>query len=291
MGKTRIIAETGAGQHGVATAAAAAWFGLKCEIYMGAVDCERQKLNIFRMNLLGATVHPVQSGTRTLKDALDDYAHHLDDTFYIVGSAVGPYPYPQMVRHFQSIIGRETKQQVLTKEGRLQDAVIACVGGGSNAIGSFAEFINSSGVRLIGAEAAGKGADTPDNAATMTNGRVGISDGMRSYVLMDDHDHVQPAYSISAGLDYPGVGPEHSYLKDTHRTEYYAITDDEAVRAFQLLSRLEGIIPALESSHAIAQAVKMVPGMAKDQIVVVTVSGRGDKDFNQVADYLGVQVD
>lgn len=295
MGKTRIIAETGAGQHGVVTAAAAARFGLKCEIYMGAVDCERQKLNIFRMNLLGATVHPVQSGTRTLKDAvsaaLDDYAHHLDDTFYIVGSAVGPYPYPQMVRHFQSIIGRETKQQVLAKEGRLPDAVIACVGGGSNAIGSFAEFINSSGVRLIGAEAAGKGADTPDNAATMTNGRVGISDGMRSYVLMDDHDHVQPAYSISAGLDYPGVGPEHSYLKDTHRAEYYAITDDEAVRAFQLLSRLEGIIPALESSHAIAQAVKMVPGMAKDQIVVVTVSGRGDKDVNQVADYLGVQVD
>ena len=295
MGKTRIIAETGAGQHGVVTAAAAARFGLKCEIYMGAVDCERQKLNIFRMNLLGATVHPVQSGTRTLKDAvsaaLDDNAHHLDDTFYIVGSAVGPYPYPQMVRHFQSIIGRETKQQVLAKEGRLPDAVIACVGGGSNAIGSFAEFINSSGVRLIGAEAAGKGADTPDNAATMTNGRVGISDRMRSYVLMDDHDHVQPAYSISAGLDYPGVGPEHSYLKDTHRTEYYAITDDEAVRAFQLLSRLEGIIPALESSHAITQAVKMVPGMAKDQIVVVTVSGRGDKDVNQVADYLGVQVD
>ena len=196
-----------------------------------------------------------------------------------------------MVRHFQSIIGHETKQQMLAKEGRLPDAVIACVGGGSNAIGSFAEFIDAPEVRLIGAEAAGKGANTPENAATMTNGRVGISDGMRSYVLMDEHDHVQPAYSISAGLDYPGVGPEHSYLKDTHRAEYYDITDDEAVHAFQLLSRLEGIIPALESSHAIAQAVKMVPKMAKGQIVVVTVSGRGDKDVNQVADYLGVQVD
>ena len=294
MGKKRIIAETGAGQHGVATAAAAAQFGMECEIFMGALDCERQKLNVFRMTLLGAKVHAVQEGTKTLKDAVTaafmDYAQHLDDTFYIVGSAVGPYPYPQMVRDFQSVISKESRRQILEKEGRLPNAVIACIGGGSNAIGSFAAYIDDLSVRLIGAEGAGKGADTPQNAATMTNGKVGITDGMKTYVLMDDDGNELPAYSISAGLDYPGVGPEHSYLKDSGRAEYYAITDDEAVQAFRALSRVEGIIPALESSHAIAQAMKMVPKMSKDDIVLVTVSGRGDKDVNQVARYLGIEL-
>lgn len=294
MGKKRIIAETGAGQHGVATAAAAARFGMECEIFMGALDCERQKLNVFRMTLLGAKVHAVQEGTKTLKDAVTaafmDYAQHLDDTFYIVGSAVGPYPYPQMVRDFQSVISKESRRQILEKEGRLPNAVIACIGGGSNAIGSFAAYIDDLSVRLIGAEGAGKGADTPQNAATMTNGKVGITDGMKTYVLMDDGGNELPAYSISAGLDYPGVGPEHSYLKDSGRAEYYAITDDEAVQAFRALSRVEGIIPALESSHAIAQAMKMVPKMSKDDIVLVTVSGRGDKDVNQVARYLGIEL-
>lgn len=294
MGKKRIIAETGAGQHGVATAAAAARFGLECEIFMGELDCQRQKLNVFRMTLLGAKVHPVKTGTRTLKDAVDaafaDFAANLADTFYIVGSAVGPYPYPKMVKDFQSVISKEARAQILAKEGRLPTAVIACVGGGSNAIGSFAEFIDDQTVRLIGAEAAGKGVDTPDNAATMTNGRVGISDGMKTYVLMDDDDQVLPAYSISAGLDYPGVGPEHAFLKDAKRAEYYAITDAEAVAAFQLLSKTEGIIPALESSHALAQAIKMVPQLGKDDLVIVTVSGRGDKDVNQVAAYLGIDL-
>ena len=294
MGKKRIIAETGAGQHGVATAAAAARFGMECEIFMGALDCERQKLNVFRMTLLGAKVHAVQEGTKTLKDAVTaafmDYAQHLDDTFYIVGSAVGPYPYPQMVRDFQSVISKESRRQILEKEGRLPNAVIACIGGGSNAIGSFAAYIDESSVRLIGAEGAGKGANTPQNAATMTNGKIGITDGMKTYVLMDDDGNELPAYSISAGLDYPGVGPEHSYLKDSGRAEYYAITDDEAVQAFRALSKVEGIIPALESSHAIAQAMKMVPKMSKDDIVLVTVSGRGDKDVNQVARYLGIEL-
>ena len=294
MGKKRIIAETGAGQHGVATAAAAARFGMECEIFMGALDCERQKLNVFRMTLLGAKVHAVQEGTKTLKDAVTaafmDYAQHLDDTFYIVGSAVGPYPYPQMVRDFQSVISKESRKQILEKEGRLPNAVIACIGGGSNAIGSFAAYIDDPSVRLIGAEGAGKGANTPQNAATMTNGKIGITDGMKTYVLMDDDGNELPAYSISAGLDYPGVGPEHSYLKDSGRAEYYAITDDEAVQAFRALSRVEGIIPALESSHAIAQAMKMVPKMSKDDIVLVTVSGRGDKDVNQVARYLGIEL-
>ncbi len=294
MGKKRIIAETGAGQHGVATAAAAARFGMECEIFMGALDCERQKLNVFRMTLLGAKVHAVQEGTKTLKDAVTaafmDYAQHLDDTFYIVGSAVGPYPYPQMVRDFQSVISKESRRQILEKEGRLPNAVIACIGGGSNAIGSFAAYIDDPSVRLIGAEGAGKGANTPQNAATMTNGKIGITDGMKTYVLMDDDGNELPAYSISAGLDYPGVGPEHSYLKDSGRAEYYAITDDEAVQAFRTLSKVEGIIPALESSHAIAQAMKMVPKMSKDDIVLVTVSGRGDKDVNQVARYLGIEL-
>ncbi|WP_040468032.1 tryptophan synthase subunit beta [Limosilactobacillus gastricus] len=294
MGKTRIIAETGAGQHGVATAAAAARFGMECEVYMGAVDCERQKLNVFRMNLLGAKVNSVKAGTGTLKDAVTaafaDFAQNLENTFYIVGSAVGPYPYPQMVRDFQSVIGKEARAQILEKEGRLPDAVVACVGGGSNAIGSFSAFLQDQDVRLIGAEGAGKGVDTPENAATMTNGRVGVSDGMKSYVLMDDQDQVLPAYSISAGLDYPGVGPKHAYLKDAQRAEYYPITDQEAIEAFQLLSKTEGIIPALESSHALAQAIKLAPTMDSDQIMIVTVSGRGDKDVNQVADYLGVEL-
>ena len=295
MGKKRIIAETGAGQHGVATAAVAAKFGFECEIYMGAKDCERQKLNVFRMRLLGAKVTPAgKPGEGTLEDAVaaafSDLATHLDNTYYIVGAAVGPYPYPEMVRKFQSVISKEARQQFIDQGGKLPDAVIACVGGGSNAIGAFANFVDDKGVRLIGAEAAGKGADTPKNAATMTNGEIGVNDGMKSYVLKNPDGSIKRTYSISAGLDYPGVGPEHSYLKDIHRAEYFPITDDEAVRAFQLLSRLEGIIPALESSHALAQAIKMVPKMNKDQIVMVNLSGRGDKDVQQVANYLGINI-
>ncbi|KRM88705.1 tryptophan synthase subunit beta [Liquorilactobacillus vini] len=294
MGKNKVIAETGAGQHGVATAAAAAKFGMECEIFMGAEDVERQKLNVFRMNLLGAKVHAVHTGNGTLKNAVDAafsyFSQHLADTYYVLGSAVGPYPYPMMVKDFQSVISREAKKQILKKEGRLPDAVIACVGGGSNAIGAFAEFISDPQVRLIGAEAAGKGVDTPENAATMTNGKIGISDGMRSYVLQDDQGNILPAYSISAGLDYPGVGPEHSYLKDAKRAEYYPITDQEAVAAFVLLSKTEGIIPALESSHAVAQAVKIVPKMDPKQIVIINISGRGDKDVSQVARYLGRKI-
>lgn len=294
LGKKRIIAETGAGQHGVATAAAAARFGMKCTIYMGGKDCERQKLNVFRMRLMGAEVIPAGGDEGVLEDAVAtafaDLAQNLDTTYYLVGSAVGPYPYPQMVAYFQRVISREARQQFLTQLGRLPDAIIACVGGGSNAIGAFGEFIPDKEVRLIGAEGAGKGANTPENAATLTNGKVGINDGMKSYVLQDDEGKVLPAYSISAGLDYPGIGPVHSYLKDTGRAEYYPITDDEAVNAFKLLSETEGIIPALESSHALAQAIKMVPEMSPDQIVMVNLSGRGDKDVNQVAAYLGEEI-
>lgn len=294
LGKKRIIAETGAGQHGVATAAAAARFGMKCTIYMGGKDCERQKLNVFRMRLMGAEVIPAGGDEGVLEDAVAtafaDLAQNLDTTYYLVGSAVGPYPYPQMVAYFQRVISREARQQFLTQVGRLPDAIIACVGGGSNAIGAFGEFIPDKEVRLIGAEGAGKGANTPENAATLTNGKVGINDGMKSYVLQDDEGKVLPAYSISAGLDYPGIGPVHSYLKDTGRAEYYPITDDEAVNAFKLLSETEGIIPALESSHALAQAIKMVPEMSPDQIVMVNLSGRGDKDVNQVAAYLGEEI-
>ncbi|KRL01126.1 tryptophan synthase subunit beta [Liquorilactobacillus capillatus] len=292
MGKKKVVAETGAGQHGVATAAAAAKFGLECEIFMGAEDVERQKLNVFRMELMGATVNAVTDGTATLKNAVDAalgyFAEHLDDTFYVLGSAVGPHPYPTIVKDFQSVISREARQQILVKEGCLPDAVIACIGGGSNAIGAFAEFIDDKQVRLIGAEAAGKGINDPENAATMTNGTIGISDGMKTYVLQDDQGHVLPAYSISAGLDYPGVGPEHAFLKDTHRAEYVPITDKEAVAAFGLLSRTEGIIPALESSHALAEAVKLVPTMNKEQIVIINISGRGDKDVEQVANYMHI---
>ena len=290
MGKTRIIAETGAGQHGVATAAAAAKFGMECEVYMGAKDVKRQSLNVFRMELLGAKVHSVTRGNQTLKEAVDvafeDLAAHLETTFYVVGSAVGPHPYPMLVRDFQSVISQEMREQVLEKEGRLPDAVIACVGGGSNAIGSFAHFIEDEEVRLIGVEAAGKGLDTEDNAATISKGRVTVDHGMNTYFLANEDGQLKDTYSISAGLDYPGVGPEHAYLHDSHRAEFTSVTDQEAIEAFRLLSETEGIIPALESSHAIAYALKIVPNMCEDQVVIVNLSGRGDKDVVQVADYL-----
>lgn len=294
MGKTKIIAETGAGQHGVATAAACAKFNMSCEVFMGAEDVERQKLNVFRMEMLGAKVHSVTQGTATLKDAVDAtfayFIEHLDDTFYVLGSAVGPYPYPEMVKDFQKIISEEAKRQILEKEGRLPDYVFACVGGGSNAIGAFADFIPETSVKLIGVEAAGEGIDTPNHAATMTKGTVGIVDGMNTYGIFDENGDIMPVYSISAGLDYPGVGPEHAYLKASGRAEYVPITDQEAVEAFLTLSKAEGIIPAIESSHAIAEAVKRVPKMAKDKIVIINVSGRGDKDVEQVAAYLGIEL-
>ncbi len=294
MGKKRIIAETGAGQHGTATAAAAAKFGMKCEIYMGAKDVERQKLNVFRMNLLGAKVNSVKKGNGTLKEAIDaafvDFGQHLTDTFYVVGSAVGPDPYPRMVKDFQSVISQEMKQQILAKEGRLPDAIVACVGGGSNAIGSFANFLGNKNVRLIGAEAAGKGADTPDNAATLTNGSVGIAHGMKSYFLQEENGELKSTYSISAGLDYPGVGPEHALLKDIKRAEYYPITGKEALEAFVTLSKKEGIIPALESSHAVAQGIKMASKMPADQIIVINLSGRGDKDVEEVGKMLNFRI-
>lgn len=294
MGKTRLIAETGAGQHGVATATVAALMGMECVVFMGKVDCERQALNVYKMKLLGADVVPVTTGTGTLKDAVSqamrEWTSRIEDTHYCLGSCMGPHPFPTIVRDFQAVISKESRAQILEKEGRLPDAVIACVGGGSNAIGAFGEFIPDKEVRLIGAEGAGKGADTPENAATLTNGKVGINDGMKSYVLQDDEGQVLPAYSISAGLDYPGIGPVHSFLKDSGRAEYYPVTDDEAVAAFKLLSETEGIIPALESSHALAQAIKMVPEMAPDQVVMVNLSGRGDKDVAQVAAYLGEEI-
>jgi len=290
MGKTRVIAETGAGQHGVATAAAAAKFDMDCEIYMGAKDIKRQKLNVFRMELLGATVTGVTEGNQTLKEAVDeafeDLAQNLSDTFYVVGSAVGPHPYPTLVRDFQSVISQEMKDQILKKEGRLPDTVIACVGGGSNAIGSFANFINDDDVDLIGVEAAGKGLNTEKNAATLSQGSVTIDHGMNSYFLADENDQLKDTYSISAGLDYPGVGPEHAYLKEMERADFQTVTDEEALGAFALLSKTEGIIPALESSHAVAYAEKIVPKMAKDEIVIINLSGRGDKDVAQVSDII-----
>ena len=295
MGKKRIIAETGAGQHGVATATVSALFGLECEIYMGAEDVKRQSLNAYRMELLGAKVHSVTSGTSTLKDAVNeamrDWATNLETTFYCIGSAMGPHPYPTMVRDFQKIISEEAKAQILEKEGRLPDCVIACVGGGSNAIGAFYNFIEDKDVRLIGAEAAGKGTDTPYNAATMAKGTKGIFHGMKSLFLQNDEGQIAPVYSISAGLDYPGVGPEHTYLKETGRAEYVSITDDEAVNAFEYLSRTEGIIPAIESSHAVAAAMEVAPTMAKDKIIIICLSGRGDKDVQQIAKYKGVTID
>ncbi len=294
MGKKRIIAETGAGQHGVATATAAALMGMECEIFMGREDTERQALNVFRMELLGAKVHAVTSGTETLKDAVNEtmreWTKRISDTHYVLGSVVGPHPFPMMVRDFQSIIGREVKQQLKEKEGRLPDAVLACVGGGSNAIGLFHEFIEDETVRLIGCEAAGHGIDTDKTAATMATGTVGIFHGMKSYFCQDEYGQIAPVYSISAGLDYPGVGPEHSDLRDRGRAEYVPVTDDEAVDAFEYLSRTEGIIPAVESAHAVAYARKLAPEMGKDKIIVICLSGRGDKDVAAIARYRGVRI-
>ena len=289
MGKTRVIAETGAGQHGVATAAAAAKFGMACDVYMGAEDVERQRLNVFRMEMMGATVHAVETGTKTLKDAVDAAfgAWMADlDAFYVLGSAVGPHPYPTIVHEFQKVISEESKRQILEKEGRLPDYVIACVGGGSNAIGAFSEYVAEDAVGLIGVEAAGHGLDTDQHAATMTKGTVGVVDGMKTYAVFGEDGKVAPVYSISAGLDYPGVGPEHAFFKDSGRVEYVAATDDEAVQALLLLSKTEGIIPAIESSHAIAEAIKRAPQLDKDKIIIINVSGRGDKDVAAIADYL-----
>jgi tryptophan synthase beta chain len=291
MGKKKVIAETGAGQHGVASATIAALLGLECKVFMGEEDTKRQQLNVFRMNLLGAEVVPVMSGTRTLKDACNEtlryWVSNVHDTFYILGSVTGPHPYPMMVRDFQRIIGDEARAQILEKEGRLPDTVIACVGGGSNAMGIFYPFVGDESVRLIGVEAAGRGVNTEEHAATMTKGSPGVFQGSLSYVLQDEFGQVMPAHSISAGLDYPGIGPEHSYLKDSGRAEYVPITDKEALDALQLLSRTEGIIAALESSHAIAHTLKVAPTMGKDEIIVVSLSGRGDKDVESIMGYLG----
>ena len=289
MGKTRVIAETGAGQHGVATAAAAAKFGMACDVYMGAEDVERQRLNVFRMEMMGAIVHAVETGTKTLKDAVDAAfgAWMADlDAFYVLGSAVGPHPYPTIVHEFQKVISEESKRQILEKEGRLPDYVIACVGGGSNAIGAFSQYVGDEEVKLVGVEAAGHGLDTDQHAATMTKGTVGVVDGMKTYAVFGEDGKVAPVYSISAGLDYPGVGPEHAFFKDSGRVEYVAATDDEAVQALLLLSKTEGILPAIESSHAIAEAVKRAPQLDKDKIIIINVSGRGDKDVAAIADYL-----
>lgn len=294
MGKKRIIAETGAGQHGVATATACALFGLECQVYMGAEDVKRQSLNVYRMNLLGTKVVPVESGTQTLKDAINeamrDWCTNISTTFYCIGSVMGPHPYPQMVRDFQKIISEETKAQMMELEGKLPDCVVACVGGGSNAMGSFYDFIGDKSVRLVGAEAAGKGIDTKLHAATLAKGSLGIFHGMKSIFLQNDFGQIDPVYSISAGLDYPGIGPEHAYLWETKRAEYVDITDEEAVQAFEYLSRTEGIIPAIESSHAVAAALKIAPTMGKDQTMVITISGRGDKDVYSIAKYRGVDI-
>ncbi|WP_449459731.1 tryptophan synthase subunit beta [Streptococcus suis] len=289
MGKTRVIAETGAGQHGVATAAVAARFGLGCDVYMGAEDVKRRRLNVFRMEMMGARVHAVTDGTQTLKEAVDAAfgAWMADlDAFYVLGSAVGPHPYPTIVHEFQKIISLESRRQILEKEGRLPDYVIACVGGGSNAIGAFSQYLPDESVKLIGVEAAGKGVDTELHAATMTKGTVGVVDGMKTISLFDENGGVTPVYSISAGLDYPGVGPEHAHYKETGRVNYVAATDDEAVNALLTLSRTEGILPAIESSHAIAEAIRLAPQLDKDKIIIINVSGRGDKDVAAIADYL-----
>lgn len=291
MGKTRLIAETGAGQHGVATATAAALMNMECVVFMGEEDTRRQALNVYRMKLLGAQVVPVTSGTATLKDAVSEamreWTSRIDDTHYCLGSVMGPHPFPTIVRDFQAVISRETKAQLLEKEGRLPDAVIACVGGGSNAMGSFYHFIDDPTVRLIGCEAAGRGIDTFETAATINTGKLGIFHGMKSYFCQDQYGQIAPVYSISAGLDYPGVGPEHAYLHDIGRAEYVPVTDEEAVEAFEYLSRTEGIIPAIESAHAVAYAMKLAPTMCRDQIIVITVSGRGDKDCAAIARYRG----
>ena len=294
MGKTRVIAETGAGQHGVATATAAALMGRDCEIFMGKEDTERQALNVFRMELLGAKVHPVTTGTMTLKDAVNEamreWTSRVDDTLYVLGSVMGPHPFPMIVRDFQSVISKESRQQILEAEGKLPDAVVACVGGGSNAMGSFYEYIKDEGVALIGCEAAGLGVNNPKNAATVANGSMGIFHGMKSLFCQNEYGQIAPVYSISAGLDYPGIGPEHAWLNETGRATYVPITDEEAVEAFEYLSRTEGIIPAIESAHAIAQVMKIAGTMDKDQIIIATVSGRGDKDVAAIARYRGVEI-
>lgn len=294
MGKTRVIAETGAGQHGVATATAAALMGMECEVFMGKEDTERQALNVYKMRLLGAKVHAVTSGTATLKDAVSEtmreWTNRIADTHYVLGSVMGPHPFPTIVRDFQAVISREIKEQMLEKEGRLPDVVLACVGGGSNAIGTFYNFIEDKDVRLIGCEAAGRGVNTAETAATIATGRLGIFHGMKSYFCQDEYGQIAPVYSISAGLDYPGVGPEHAHLYDIGRAEYVPVTDDEAVDAFEYLSRTEGIIPAIESAHAVAYAKKIAPTLGKDKIMVVTVSGRGDKDCAAIARYRGEDI-
>ena len=294
MGKTRIIAETGAGQHGVATATAAALLGLECEIFMGKEDTIRQALNVYRMELLGAKVHAVESGTMTLKDAVNEcmgeWARRTEDTLYVLGSVMGPHPFPMIVRDFQSVISREARAQILEKEGKLPDAVMACVGGGSNSMGMFYEFINDEGVKLIGCEAAGKGVDTNETAATVATGSLGIFHGMKSYFCQDEYGQIAPVYSISAGLDYPGIGPEHANLHDTGRACYVPVTDDEAVNAFEYIARTEGIIAAIESSHAVAHLMKIAPTMSKDQIIICCLSGRGDKDVAAIARYRGVDL-
>ncbi len=294
MGKTRVIAETGAGQHGVATATAAALLGLKCKIFMGREDMERQALNVYRMKLLGAQVQSVVTGTQTLKDAVNEtmreWVSRVHDTHYVLGSVMGPHPFPTIVRDFQKIIGKEIKEQIIEKEGRLPDAIIACIGGGSNAIGAFYEFLSDMSVRLIGCEAAGYGTSHPKNAATFANGTVGVFHGMKSYFCQDEFGQIAPVYSISAGLDYPGVGPEHAMLFDTKRAEYVPVTDREAVEAFEYLSRTEGIIPAVESAHAVAYARKLAPMLEKDKVIVINLSGRGDKDVAAIARYRGVDL-
>ena len=294
MGKTRLIAETGAGQHGVATATAAALFGMECVVFMGKEDTIRQALNVYRMKLLGAQVIPVETGTGTLKDACSaafrEWTNRISDTHYCLGSVMGPHPFPTIVRDFQAVISKEIKQQCLELEGRLPDAVMACVGGGSNAIGSFYHFIEDPQVQLIGCEAAGRGIDTKETAATIATGRLGIFHGMKSYFCQDEYGQIAPVYSISAGLDYPGIGPEHAHLYDIGRAQYVPVTDEEAVSAFEYLSRTEGIIPAIESAHAVAHAMKIVPQMEKDKIVVITISGRGDKDCAAIARYRGENI-
>ena len=294
MGKTRLIAETGAGQHGVATATAAALLGMECVVFMGEEDTKRQALNVYRMKLLGSDVIPVKTGTATLKDAVSEamreWTSRIDDTHYCLGSVMGPHPFPTIVRDFQSVISREIKQQIMEKEGRLPDVVMACVGGGSNAMGTFYHFIEDKDVKLIGCEAAGRGIDTFETAATINTGRLGIFHGMKSYFCQDQFGQIAPVYSISAGLDYPGIGPEHAYLHDIGRAEYVPVTDEEAVEAFEYLSRMEGIIPAIESAHAVAYAKKLAPAMGKDQIIVVNISGRGDKDCAAIARYRGEDI-
>lgn len=295
MGKKRLTAETGAGQHGVAAATAAALLGMECDVFMGREDMERQALNVFRMELLGARVVPVTSGTATLKDATNeairDWVSNVEHTHYIIGSVVGPHPYPTMVRDFQRIIGDETRQQIIQAEGRLPDHIIACVGGGSNSMGIFYPFVNDDAVKLYGVEAAGLGLDTDKHAATISKGNAGVLHGMMTYLLQDKYGQIQPVYSISAGLDYPGVGPEHAYLHDIGRVHYTSVTDNEAIEAFEMLSRLEGIIPALESAHAVAYAAKLIPQISKNDIIVINISGRGDKDVQSIAKLKGVNID